>query len=74
MLKRSVTIAGHRTSVSLEPEFWEALRAIAKARRLSLSALIAGIDADAADRDGGLSSTLRVFVLKETQGRSETHG
>ena len=59
--KRSVLIAGHRTSVSLEPEFWEALKAIASKRGSSLNRLIAEIDAE---RSGNLSSAIRVFVLK----------
>ena len=59
--KRSVLIAGHRTSVSLEPEFWEALKAIAAQRGSSLNQLIAEIDAE---RGGNLSSAIRVFVLK----------
>lgn len=59
--KRSVMIAGHRTSVSLEDPFWDALRGIAEARGLSLQALIGEIDAG---RDGqNLSSAIRVFVL-----------
>ncbi len=58
--KRSVTIAGHRTSVSLEQAFWEALKDIAAADGTSINALVAGIDAD---RSGNLSSGLRVYVL-----------
>jgi predicted DNA-binding ribbon-helix-helix protein len=59
--KRSVTIAGHATSLSLEEAFWAALRVLAKRRRLSLNALVARIDAE---RPGNLSSALRVFVLE----------
>jgi predicted DNA-binding ribbon-helix-helix protein len=59
--KRSVTIAGHRTSVSLEDEFWEALAEIARAREVSLSRLIAEIDENRKDR--GLSAAIRVYVL-----------
>ena len=61
--KRSVTIAGHRTSLSLEDEFWSALKAIAKSRRTSLTSLIAEIDASRGPRN--LSSAIRVFVLNE---------
>lgn len=61
--KRSVLIAGHRTSVSLEPEFWEALKAIAAKQGSSLNRLIAEIDAE---RSGNLSSAIRVFVLKNS--------
>ena len=63
--KRSVTIAGHRTSVSLEQAFWDALKEIADADGLSVNALVAGIDAD---RTGNLSSGLRVFVLQRLRG------
>lgn len=59
--KRSVTIAGHATSLSLEEEFWRDLRAIARRRNLSLNALVSSIDAG---RAGNLSSALRVFVLE----------
>ena len=59
--KRSVTIAGHRTSVSLEAEFWEGLGALARARGLSVAALIVEIDEA---RDGNLSSALRLAVLR----------
>ena len=59
--KRSVLVAGHATSVSLEPEFWEELRGIATARGLSLNALIAEIDAGRGARN--LSSALRVHAL-----------
>ena len=58
--KRSVTIAGHRTSVSLEAPFWDALKEIATARGLSLNDLIAEVDRN---RAGNLSSALRLFVL-----------
>lgn len=61
-VKRSVTVAGHRTSLSLEPEFWQALRDIARRDGRTLSGLIAEID----DRRGrrNLSSAVRVFVLQ----------
>jgi len=65
--KRSVTIAGHRTSVSLEPEFWEALSEIAAARRRSVSALIGRIDETRGNR--GLSAAVRVFVLEHYRSR-----
>ncbi|MFI4987668.1 MAG: ribbon-helix-helix domain-containing protein [Alphaproteobacteria bacterium] len=60
LAKRSVTIAGHRTSVSLEAPFWAALQEIAARRGLSLNALIEEIDRG---RGGNLSSAIRVFVL-----------
>ena len=62
--KRSVRIAGHRTSVSLEPEFWEALKGIAARRGQSLNQVIAAIDAE---RTGNLSSAIRTFILKTIQ-------
>ena len=60
IVKRSVNIAGHLTSVSLEQEFWDELKAIARHKNQSVPKLIASIDKT---RDGGLSSALRVFVL-----------
>lgn len=60
--KRSVRIAGHRSSVSLEPEFWEALKSIAAERGVSLNALVSEIDAARTRRN--LSSALRVHVLQ----------
>lgn len=63
--KRSVRIAGHATSVSLEPAFWRALDQIARGRNLALSRLLAQIDAERAARAAGnLSSAARVFVLE----------
>ena len=59
--KRSVVVAGHKTSVSLEQPFWDELARLARARGVSLNALIAAIDQG---RDGNLSSALRVFVLE----------
>jgi len=61
--KRSLDIAGHRTSVSLEAPFWEALAEIASAREQSLAALVAEIDR-ARDPATNLSSAIRVFVLQ----------
>ena len=58
--KRSVVIAGHRTSLSLEQAFWEDLKAIAAQRGLSLARLLAEIDES---RRGNLSSAARLFVL-----------
>jgi len=62
VLKRSLTIAGHRTSISLEDAFWRRLKALAKARNQSLSAVIALIDAERGEAN--LSSAIRVFVLE----------
>ena len=61
-LKRSLTIAGHRTSLSLEPEFWDALTAAARADNKSIAGLVAEIDQF---RDGrNLSSAIRVWLLQ----------
>jgi predicted DNA-binding ribbon-helix-helix protein len=66
--KRSVLIAGHRNSVSLEDPFWVALREIAAGRGQSVQALIGAIDAG---REGqNLSSALRVFVLTSLRDRA----
>ena len=64
--KYSVRIAGHPTSISLEPEFWAAFGRVAEKRGSSVSALITEIDAN---RDGGLSSAIRLFVLADLEGR-----
>jgi len=72
--KRSVTLAGHRTSVSLEAPFWDELTRIAGQRNLSVNELIRRVDADRArrgDLERSLSSALRVFVLEELRGRPE---
>ena len=69
MRKRSVTIDGHRTSVSLEDGFWTELATIARARGLSLNALIAEID-HAREAPGNLSSALRLYVLEELRKRT----
>jgi predicted DNA-binding ribbon-helix-helix protein len=66
-LKRSLTIAGHRTSLSLEPEFWAALQDAARAEGKSLAALVAMIDAGRGERN--LSSALRVWVLNRLRNR-----
>ena len=61
-VKRSVTVAGHRTSLSLEPEFWESLKGIAQRERRTVSGLIGEIDAARGRRN--LSSAVRVYVLE----------
>ncbi len=69
--KRSMTIAGHRTSLALEPEFWDVLEECAKARGTSLPKLIEGIDeARAATHpDRALASAARVFALHYARGK-----
>ncbi|MCS6932718.1 MAG: ribbon-helix-helix domain-containing protein [Acetobacteraceae bacterium] len=67
LAKRSLTLAGHRTSIALEPAFWAALEEAAAARRISLAALVAEVDA-AREPHLPLASALRVFAL--AAGRS----
>jgi predicted DNA-binding ribbon-helix-helix protein len=65
--KRSLAIAGHNTSIALEPEFWAVLDSLAKADGQPLTALIAAIDADRAARspERALASALRVYALAQ---------
>lgn len=65
--KRSFTVAGHRTSVALEPAFWAALEAAAARRGMSLAALIAALDARRTASGLPLASALRVFALAEAE-------
>lgn len=69
-VKRSVEIAGHKTSISLEPLFWELLRAAAKRERLPVSALVARIDAEriASATPPGLGSAIRLWLAAERAG------
>ena len=75
ILKRSVVLAGHKTSVSLEDTFWRSLKEIAAYQHVTLSALLASIDTDR--HHGNLSSAIRLFVLNfyrdqlEVRERSE---
>ena len=73
-IKRSITITGHRTSVSLEAPFWEELQRIANDRQVSLATLVAEIDAERLNNPApaNLSSALRVYVLEAMRARSET--
>lgn len=66
--KRSIIIAGHKTSVSIEDEFWEAVKQIARERRATLSDLVAEIDARRTR--GGLSSAVRLHVLEYYRERA----
>jgi len=63
-VKRSVVVSGHRTSVSLETPFWEVLTQIATDQNMSLNVLITEVDRQ---RDGNLSSALRIYVLRRLQ-------
>ena len=65
--KHSLTLRGHRTSVSLEEEFWQAFRAIAAERGLTLNQLAVEVD-EARAGDVGLASAIRVFVLRHYRG------
>lgn len=64
--KRTVTVSGHVTSISLEEAFWDALKEIAAARVLSINGLVSEVDAT---RNGNLSSALRVYVLSDLLSR-----
>ena len=68
VVKRSVVVNGHKTSVSLEREFWNGMKEIASSRNLTLSDLVAEIDEDR--QQGNLSSALRIHVLEYYQKRS----
>lgn len=73
VIKRSIVIAGHKTSVSLEDAFWKGLKDIAGTRDMTLSELVAAIDSER--RHGNLSSAIRLFVLdhyrnQQSEGRS----
>ncbi|WP_029353110.1 ribbon-helix-helix domain-containing protein [Bosea sp. 117] len=70
VVKRSIVIAGHKTSVSLEDQFWDALKEIAASRRTTLSELVASIDSGR--NQGNLSSAIRLFVLAHF--RNPSHG
>jgi len=67
-VKHSVTLHGHRTSISLEAEFWAELRAIAQDKSMPINALVAQIDA-ARGMDSGLASAIRVYVLQQVKAR-----
>jgi predicted DNA-binding ribbon-helix-helix protein len=68
LIKRSFTLAGHRTSVALEAEFWDALVRLAECRGQTLSALVAAADA-AREQESQLASVLRVMALVTSEER-----
>jgi predicted DNA-binding ribbon-helix-helix protein len=72
VVKRSVVLAGHKTSVSLENAFWQGLKDIARSRQTTLSDLISSIDVDR--EHGNLSSALRLFVLSHYQAAQRDLG
>jgi predicted DNA-binding ribbon-helix-helix protein len=69
VLKRSVVINHHKTSVSLEDAFWKAVKGIAAGRNMTLSDLVASVDSDR--RQGNLSSALRLYVLEHYRSRAQ---
>jgi len=69
VVKRSIVIAGHKTSVSLEDAFWKGLKEIADERSVTLSDIVASIDSQR--RHGNLSSAIRLFVLDHYRSLSE---
>jgi predicted DNA-binding ribbon-helix-helix protein len=78
MEKHSVTIAGHKTSFTLEAAFWDALKNIAEKRGRSVAQLVARVDqqrgATESETPPNLSSALRVFVLQQLQETEQQHG
>lgn len=68
VVKRSIVIAGHKTSVSLEDAFWQGLKEIANGRALTLSDVVASIDT--VRTHGNLSSAIRLFVLDHYRAQS----
>jgi len=71
VVKRSIVIAAHKTSVSLEDAFWQSLKEIAADRELTLSELVATIDTDR--HQGNLSSAIRLFVLDHYRALAGGH-
>ncbi len=69
VVKRSIVIAGHKTSVSLEDEFWKGLKDIAVGRHVTLSDMVASIDSER--RHGNLSSAIRLYVLNHYRSGGE---
>lgn len=68
-IKRSLTLNGHRTSVSLEDEFWRAFRDIAEEKSIPINALAAKIDANR-DLETGLASAIRIYILRFFQNQN----
>ena len=72
VIKRSIVIAGHKTSVSLEDAFWRGLKDIAASRHVTLSDLVGAIDSER--QHGNLSSAIRLFVLEHYQALGKDDG
>ncbi|MCK9918975.1 ribbon-helix-helix domain-containing protein [Microbacteriaceae bacterium K1510] len=70
IIKRSIVLDGHKTSVSLEDEFWEGLREIAERNRANVSSLVRQIDHER--KAGNLSSAIRVYVFNHFRGRTKS--
>lgn len=70
VIKRSVVISGHKTSVSLEDAFWNGLKEISKSHNMTLSDMVANIDSHR--HHGNLSSTIRLFVLEQARAQFES--
>lgn len=68
-IKHSLTLQGHRTSVTLEAEFWQAFRTIAEEKGIALNALAAEVDAGRAP-ETGLASAIRVYVLRHYRAQA----
>ena len=69
-IKRSLTLKGHRTSVSLEDEFWQCFREIADSKNIPINALAAEIDAER-ELDIGLAGAIRLYVLRHYKSAAE---
>ena len=74
-VKRSITINGHQTSISLEPMFWDMLRAAADRRGVAMSALVAAIDAERiqSDTPPGLAGAIRLWLVWDAAKREGQH-
>jgi predicted DNA-binding ribbon-helix-helix protein len=72
VVKRSIVVAGHKTSVSLEDAFWRGLKDIASSRGMTLSDMVAAIDSHR--QHGNLSSAIRLFVLDHYRNQSRAIG
>lgn len=68
VIKRSVVIAGHKTSISLEDPFWHGLKDIASSQNMTLSSMVGDIDTQR--RQGNLSSAIRLFVLDRVRSQA----
>ena len=72
VVKRSIVVAGHKTSVSLEEAFWNGMKEICGERSMTLSDLVGEIDTKR--QQGNLSSAIRVFVLEHLRASANSHG